>query len=91
MPLIDILLVDITFGLTAGFIQRADIVNIPEFVMNPLSERILAVLDPQNKDQINFFEFAKRLSVFSKRAPVEDKVRSSHLHYLSFVELKLTC
>ncbi|XP_041999478.1 calcineurin subunit B-like [Salvia hispanica] len=52
-----------------GFISADEFMNVPEFAMNPLSQRLLRMLDG-----LNFKEFVLFLSAFSSRASLQLKV-----------------
>ncbi|KAL6221534.1 hypothetical protein ACLB2K_004930 [Fragaria x ananassa] len=52
-----------------GFISSDEFLSVPEFAVNPLSQRLLKVLD-----RLNFKEFVAFLSAFSSRASLEQKI-----------------
>lgn len=52
-----------------GFISSDEFMNVPEFAVNPLSQRLLRMLDG-----LNFKEFVAFLSAFSSRASLQQKV-----------------
>lgn len=67
-----------------GVIGSQDIMMVPEVAMNPLAQRITAVLEKSRRARdmeddsgymINFRSFVCTLAVFSEKAPVEDKVQ----------------
>ncbi|KAL6221428.1 hypothetical protein ACLB2K_009179 [Fragaria x ananassa] len=52
-----------------GFISADEFLSVPEFAVNPLSQRLLKVLDG-----LNFKEFVAFLSAFSSRASPQQKI-----------------
>ncbi|KAL0013484.1 hypothetical protein SO802_000553 [Lithocarpus litseifolius] len=52
-----------------GFISAEEFLSVPEFAVNPLSQRFLRMLDG-----LNFKEFVAFLSAFSPRATLQQKV-----------------
>ncbi|PSS36176.1 Calcineurin subunit B like [Actinidia chinensis var. chinensis] len=52
-----------------GFISADEILSVPEFAVNPLSQRVLRMVDG-----LNFKEFVAFLSAFSSRASLQQKV-----------------
>ncbi|KAF3452927.1 hypothetical protein FNV43_RR03360 [Rhamnella rubrinervis] len=52
-----------------GFISADEFLSVPEFAVNPLSQRLLRMLDG-----LNFKEFVAFLSAFSSRASLQQKV-----------------
>ncbi|KAH6819240.1 Calcium-binding EF-hand family protein [Perilla frutescens var. hirtella] len=52
-----------------GFISSDEFMTVPEFAVNPLSQRLLRMLDG-----LNFKEFVAFLSAFSSRASLQQKV-----------------
>ncbi|KAL6223712.1 hypothetical protein ACLB2K_002570 [Fragaria x ananassa] len=52
-----------------GFISADEFLSVPEFAVNPLSQRLLKVLDG-----LNFKEFVAFLSAFSSRASLQQKI-----------------
>ncbi|KAK9275545.1 hypothetical protein L1049_022812 [Liquidambar formosana] len=52
-----------------GFISADEFLSVPEFAVNPLSQRLLRMLDG-----LNFKEFVAFLSAFSSRATLQQKV-----------------
>ncbi|KAL2481100.1 Calcium-binding EF-hand family protein [Abeliophyllum distichum] len=52
-----------------GFISADEFMSVPEFAVNPLSQRLLRMLDG-----LNFKEFVAFLSAFSSRASLQQKV-----------------
>ncbi|KAL5547567.1 hypothetical protein UlMin_002798 [Ulmus minor] len=52
-----------------GFISSDEFMSVPEFAVNPLSQRFLRVLDG-----LNFKEFVEFLSAFSPRASQQQKI-----------------
>ncbi|KAK4604829.1 hypothetical protein RGQ29_013050 [Quercus rubra] len=52
-----------------GFISAEEFLSVPEFAVNPLSQRLLRMLDG-----LNFKEFVAFLSAFSPRATLQQKV-----------------
>ncbi|KAB1211980.1 Calcineurin subunit B [Morella rubra] len=52
-----------------GFISADEFLSIPEFAVNPLSQRLLRIVDG-----LNFKEFVSFLSTFSPRATLQQKV-----------------
>ena len=68
--------------------RRNDILNLPEFVLNPLQERLLDIF-PNNEGRINFRLFCRGLAVFHPDASPSTKLQclpfplshlTSHLH-----------
>ncbi|CAN1811817.1 Calcineurin subunit B [Linum perenne] len=54
---------------SGGFISADEFLSVPEFAVNPLSQRLLRTVDG-----LNFKEFVAFLSAFSPRATLEQKV-----------------
>ncbi|KAE9464300.1 hypothetical protein C3L33_03792, partial [Rhododendron williamsianum] len=54
---------------SGGFISADEIFSVPEFAVNPLSQRLMRMLDG-----LNFKEFVAFLSAFSSRASLQQKV-----------------
>ncbi|KAF7838122.1 calcineurin subunit B-like [Senna tora] len=54
---------------SSGFITADEFLSLPEFAVNPLSQRLLRMLDG-----LNFKEFVAFLSAFSPRATLQHKV-----------------
>ncbi|CAK7356960.1 unnamed protein product [Dovyalis caffra] len=52
-----------------GFISADEFLSVPEFAMNPLSQRLLKMVDG-----LNFKDFVAFLSAFSAKASVEHKI-----------------
>ncbi|KAM7472907.1 hypothetical protein LguiA_011090 [Lonicera macranthoides] len=52
-----------------GFVSAEEFLSVPEFAVNPLSQRLLRMLDG-----LNFKEFVAFLSSFSSRATLQQKV-----------------
>ncbi|XP_059454683.1 uncharacterized protein LOC132184927 [Corylus avellana] len=52
-----------------GFISAEEFLSVPEFAVNPLSQRLLRMLDG-----LNFKEFVAFLSAFSPRATLQQKI-----------------
>ncbi|KMZ71559.1 Calcineurin subunit B [Zostera marina] len=52
-----------------GFISGDEFLSVPEFAVNPLSERLLRMLDG-----LNFKEFVAFLAAFSSRTKMEQKI-----------------
>ncbi|TPX42004.1 hypothetical protein SeMB42_g05311 [Synchytrium endobioticum] len=50
----------------SGTVSADEMTAIPELAMNPLAQRIVAVIDPEGGTGINFKQFASALSVFCK-------------------------
>ena len=67
-----------------GCDRRNDILNLPEFVLNPLQERLLDIF-PNNEGRINFRLFCRGLAVFHP-----DATPSAKLHCLQ-TPLTHTC
>lgn len=59
----------------AGFITSNDLHLIPEFSMNPMCHRIIALFDPEKTDQMTFDRFVQVLNVFSPKTSREDKLK----------------
>ncbi|KAL5697842.1 hypothetical protein ACHQM5_028952 [Ranunculus cassubicifolius] len=52
-----------------GFISADEFLSVPEFAMNPLSQRLLKMVDG-----LNFKDFVAFLSTFSSKASVRQKI-----------------
>ncbi|XP_043696364.1 calcineurin subunit B-like [Telopea speciosissima] len=52
-----------------GFISGEEFLSVPEFAVNPLSQRLLRMLDG-----LNFKEFVAFLAAFSSRASLQQKI-----------------
>ncbi|KAF9685078.1 hypothetical protein SADUNF_Sadunf03G0016900 [Salix dunnii] len=52
-----------------GFISADEFLSVPEFAMNPLSQRLLKMVDG-----LNFKDFVAFLSAFSAKANMEQKI-----------------
>ncbi|KAK8953382.1 Calcineurin B-like protein 1 [Platanthera guangdongensis] len=52
-----------------GFISSDEFLSVPEFAVNPLSQRLLRMLDG-----LNFKEFVAFLSAFSSRTTLQQKI-----------------
>eukprot|EP00253_Pinus_taeda_P004258 PITA_04258 len=52
-----------------GFISADEFLSVPEFAVNPLSQRLLRMLDG-----LNFKDFLAFLSSFSSRASIREKI-----------------
>ncbi|XP_039069075.1 calcineurin subunit B-like [Hibiscus syriacus] len=52
-----------------GFISADKLLSVPEFAMNPLSQRLLKM------DGLNFKDFVAFLSAFSAKASVQQKIK----------------
>ncbi|KAI5557225.1 hypothetical protein POPTR_018G103600v4 [Populus trichocarpa] len=52
-----------------GFVPAEEFLSVPEFAVNPLSQRLLRMVDG-----LNFKEFVAFLSAFSPRAPLQHKI-----------------
>ncbi|KAJ3328883.1 Calcineurin subunit B type 2 [Blyttiomyces sp. JEL0837] len=57
-----------------GTVAVGDMIAIPELAMNPLSQRIIAVIDSDGRGEVNFKQFVEGLSVFSKDTKREAKL-----------------
>ncbi|KAL2911110.1 hypothetical protein HK105_209429 [Polyrhizophydium stewartii] len=57
-----------------GRIALEELHAIPELAVNPLAQRIHAVFDLDNRNEINFRQFVSVLSVFAKGAKREQKL-----------------
>ncbi|PKA49211.1 Calmodulin-like protein 9 [Apostasia shenzhenica] len=53
----------------SGFISSDEFLSVPEFAVNPLSQRLLRMLDG-----LNFKEFVAFLSAFSSRTSLQQKI-----------------
>ncbi|KAG0466968.1 hypothetical protein HPP92_017966 [Vanilla planifolia] len=53
----------------SGFISSDEFLSVPEFAVNPLSQRLLRMLDG-----LNFKEFVAFLSAFSSRTTLQQKI-----------------
>ncbi|KAK6267686.1 hypothetical protein QUC31_011846 [Theobroma cacao] len=53
-----------------GFISADEFLSVPEFAMNPLSQRLLKMVDG-----LNFKDFVAFLSAFTAKASVEQKIQ----------------
>ncbi|KAI4344316.1 hypothetical protein L6164_011558 [Bauhinia variegata] len=54
---------------SCGFISADEFLSVPEFAVNPLSQRLLRMLN-----NLNFKEFVGFLSAFSPRATLQQKI-----------------
>lgn len=54
---------------SCGFISADEFLSVPEFAVNPLSQRLLRMLDG-----LNFKEFVAFLSAFSSRTSINQKI-----------------
>lgn len=52
-----------------GFISTDEFLSVPEFAMNPLSQRLLKMVDG-----LNFKDFVAFLSAFSTKASIQQKI-----------------
>ncbi|XP_023158157.1 calcineurin subunit B isoform X1 [Zea mays] len=52
-----------------GFVSADEFMSVPEFAVNPLSQRLLRMLDG-----LNFKEFVAFLSAFSPRTSLQEKI-----------------
>ncbi|XP_050215180.1 uncharacterized protein LOC126666217 isoform X2 [Mercurialis annua] len=52
-----------------GFVSAEEFLSVPEFAVNPLSQRLFRMIDG-----LNFKEFVAFLSVFSPHAPLHHKI-----------------
>ncbi|GMN49969.1 hypothetical protein TIFTF001_019128 [Ficus carica] len=52
-----------------GFISTDEFLSVPEFAMNPLSQRLLKMVDA-----LNFKDFVAFLSAFSTKASIQQKI-----------------
>lgn len=57
--------------------------HIPDFAMNPLSQRLLSVF-ASKEGLINFKDFTRALVVFHPNTPAMDKLRCEYSFLLSF-------
>ncbi|KAJ3267378.1 Calcineurin subunit B type 2 [Chytriomyces hyalinus] len=57
-----------------GVITADEMIAIPEFAMNPLALRMIAVFDSEERGEINFRQFVGWLSVFAKGAGRDQKL-----------------
>ncbi|KAM7258272.1 hypothetical protein ACFE04_014013 [Oxalis oulophora] len=53
-----------------GFISADEFLSVPEFAMNPLSQRLLKIVDG-----LNFKDFVTVLSAFSEKASLRQKIQ----------------
>lgn len=60
----------------SGQISRAEFMQVPSIATNPLVQRVMAVLDKDNDNEISFTEFVTALSVFSSTNE-GDKLKST--------------
>ncbi|OMO80805.1 hypothetical protein COLO4_23939 [Corchorus olitorius] len=68
-----------------GFISAEEFLSVPEFAVNPLSQRLLRMLDG-----LNFKEFVAFLSAFSPRATLQQKIEFIFKVYDSDCNAKVT-
>merc|ERR1712078_905307 len=54
-----------------GYISSEEFLGIPELSINPLSQRLVALFE-----NTNFQDFVRKVSLFSDKAPFEEKLRS---------------
>lgn len=72
---------------SGGFISADEFLSVPEFAVNPLSQRLFRMIDG-----LNFKEFVAFLSAFSSRATLQHKVECNYpfsylLLFLFYVDL----
>lgn len=58
-----------------GTVSVDELFAIPELAVNPLATRIVDVMDTVARKEINFKQFVSGLSVFSRGAKREDKLK----------------
>ncbi|XP_012856247.1 PREDICTED: calcineurin subunit B-like [Erythranthe guttata] len=56
-----------------GFISADEFLSVPEFAMNPISQRLIKMVDG-----LNFKDFVAFLSAFSAKATLPQKIESIH-------------
>ncbi|KAL0230091.1 hypothetical protein PCE1_003653 [Barthelona sp. PCE] len=59
----------------SGGLTGDEFLQIPNFSMNPLRQRLLSLLDKNHDESVDFEEFVRVFSIFSPRADPEDKLR----------------
>jgi Ca2+-binding EF-hand superfamily protein len=57
-----------------GTLCEADLLIIPEVIMNPLAKRLVAMFDKDSEGRINFRSFARGLSVLGERASLDVRI-----------------
>ncbi|KAG6538380.1 hypothetical protein ZIOFF_003497 [Zingiber officinale] len=62
---------------SSGFITGDEFLSVPEFAVNPLSQRLLRMLDG-----LNFKEFVAFLSAFSPRISLQQKIECDHYVFI---------
>jgi Ca2+-binding EF-hand superfamily protein len=58
----------------SGKVSIAEFRQVPELANNPLLPRVLALMDENKDNKIEFYEFITALSTFT-HAPIEDKLK----------------
>ncbi|KAF5959897.1 hypothetical protein HYC85_001106 [Camellia sinensis] len=64
---------------SGGFISADEFLSVPEFAVNPLSQRLFRMVDG-----LNFKEFVAFLSTFSSRASLQQKVECNDSYSFIF-------
>ena len=59
----------------AGYITSQEFYLIPELSMNPLCDRIIALLDPDKSEQITFDRFVQTVNLFSQHATMHERTK----------------
>lgn len=59
--------------------------SIPELAMNPLAVRVISLFTTYD-EHINFKQFIQTLNVFSPKAPLKDKIKSTKDPCFDFFE-----
>ncbi|KAF6158065.1 hypothetical protein GIB67_014859 [Kingdonia uniflora] len=67
-----------------GFISADEFLSVPEFAVNPISQRMLKMIDG-----LNFKDFVAFLSAFSTKASLEQKIQRAFSILLEFTNLHL--
>lgn len=65
----------------SGRISRAAFNSIPSLVSNPLVGRVVAVMDANGDERIDFKEFARALAVLSSQSSKQEKLRYTFKMY----------
>ena len=60
----------------AGYITREELYLVPELSMNPLCDRIIALFDPGQSEQVTFDAFVQTVNLFSPHAPLRERMKA---------------
>lgn len=68
-----------------GHIDKQELLSIPSVADNPLSGRLLEVMDVDRGGTIDFNEFVAGMSIFSKKTSREKKLKCIMTHFKSIL------